>query len=146
VAHIDLQIKEARPGLHSVAPLTYSICWGYAATNVMLGMGLFFLYSTNVPIAVASLLSYQAWGIVFVTLGVLNAYGLIKNNWNLSRNMQMCGLGVKSVWAIALTIRCISAPQTIIITLIWLFFAYIQGATYVYFIPRKYRMGNDGNK
>jgi hypothetical protein len=97
-----------------------------------------------VPIAVANLLPYKIWGIIFVALGITNALGLVKNNWNLSRNMLICGLAVKSVWAIALIVRCIAIPQTIVITIVWLFFAYVQAVTYIYFIPSKYRMGNYG--
>lgn len=142
---IEAHIKAARPGLHSIAPLAYSICWGYAATNIILGLGMFFLYETRVSLAVASLLSYPAWGVIFVGLGLGKIYGLTQNNWSFTKHMLMGGLIVKSVWAIALIIRCITVPQTIIVTVLWLFFAYIQAATYVYFIPKKYSGRSDGN-
>lgn len=144
MARIEADIKAARPGLHSVAPLTYSVCWGYAITNMLLGVGMFFLYATTVDLAVASLLSYQAWGVIFFVMGLVKAHGLVQNNWVLIRKMLLAGLLVKSVWAIALIIRCFSPPQTIIITLVWLFFAYIQAVTYVYFIPKKYGGSRSG--
>lgn len=136
---IEQELKRARPRLHSVAPLTYSICWGYAVINILLGIGMYFLYETTVPLAVASILSYEVWGIIFAVLGLIGVHFLMTNSWKGIKRMQLAGLFVKAIWAIALLIRCISAPQTIVITLVWLFFAYIQFATYIYFIPKNMR-------
>jgi hypothetical protein len=133
---IGHQIKSVRPSLYAVAPLTYCICWGYAVANVLLGAGIFFLYETTVPLAVANIFSYQVWGIIFMSLGFSKAFGLLTNNWQLVKQLQFGGLMVKSIWAIALVIRCFSAPPTIVITVIWLFFAFIQAVTYIYFIPK----------
>lgn len=128
-------LKEARPPLSTVAPLTAAICWGYVVVNITLGLGMYFLYDTTVPLAVASIVSYQVWGILFGFLGVATMYFLISNNWKATRNAQLIGLLFKAVWAAALIIRCFEAPQTILITAVWVFFAYIQAATYIHFLP-----------
>lgn len=128
-------IKEARPKLSTIAPLTSAICWGYVFVNITLGLGMFFLYNTTVPLAVANIVSYQVWGILFGFLGLMTAYFLLTNNWKATRNAQLIGLMFKAVWAAALIIRCFSAPPTILITAVWVFFAYIQAVTYVHFLP-----------
>ncbi len=129
-------LKEARPKLSEIAPLTSAICWGYVAVNLILGLGMIFIYQgTIAPISIASILSYPMWGSLFVLAAVVGGYGLLTNNWKLTRHAQLYGLALKAVWAIALIIRCFEYPQTILITAVWIFFAYIQAATYVYFLP-----------
>jgi hypothetical protein len=137
MAVIDRKIQGLRPKLYKVAPLTHAICWGYAINNIMLGLGMFFLYETSIPLVVTNILSFQAWGTLFFIIGLVSVFGLIKNNWYIVRNIQLVGLSLKAIWAIALIIRCFSAPQTILITLVWFFFVYIQTMTYIYFIPVK---------
>lgn len=127
---------QARPRLSTVAPLTYAICWGFAVVNILLGLGMFFLYQTPIPLTVANILSYQQWGILFLGVGVLSIYTLLRNYWWATKNLMFAGLTLKAVWAVALIIRCIDAPPTILITAVWLFLAYVQAVTYIYFLPK----------
>jgi hypothetical protein len=129
------QLRKARPNLRSIAPLTNAVCWGYAVINTLLGLGMFFLYQTTVPLAVANIFSYQVWGMIFLLMGLSTAFGLLTNRHMLVKQTQLVGLIIKALWGIALILRCIVAPQTILITLVWVFFAYIQAATYIYFLP-----------
>lgn len=130
------KLRGARPNLNVVAPLTAYICWGYVMVNALLGIGMILLYKTTVaPIAVASILNYPEWGITFLLLAAVTAYGLIKNSWKLVRNAQLFGLFLKAIWSVALIIRCIAFPQTILVTSVWLFLAYVQIGVYVHFIP-----------
>lgn len=132
---IKKEIVHARPRLKEIAPLTNYISWGYAITNIALGIGMMTLYDTSIPIAVASILSYFWWGTIFMGLGVFKAYALLTNRWMAVKNAHLFGLVLKSVWAIALVIRCFEAPQTIIIAIVWFFFAYIQAGVFIYFLP-----------
>lgn len=97
---------------------------------------MYLLYRPTVPIAVANILSYQMWGIVFTGLGCVAVYALLRNEWKLSRKLLLIGLAAKAVWAIALIYRCFIEPQTIVITVVWLFFAYIQAVAYIFFTPK----------
>lgn len=136
--NIDVKIAQAKPSLYTLDPLRAAICWGYAVVNIAIGIGLYYLFSTSLPIAVANILPYRAWGVVFAFLGLATMYALITNNWNLTRRLQLGGLFIKSIWEIALILRFIDAPQTIIVALVWLFFAYIQAVLYIFFFPRAY--------
>lgn len=133
---IKQKLKSARPRLSKAAPLTYYICWGYAVTNIFLGTGMYFLYDPSAEIAVANILSYQMWGLLFTMLGLGTAFFLLTNNWKATRNSQLFGLALKCIWAIALLVRCFIEPGTLVITSIWLFFAYIQAVTCYFFIAK----------
>lgn len=133
-------ILKARPKLSQIAPLTYSICWGYAIMNLVLGAGMYVLYRPSIqgqaaPISIADILSYQIWGFLFFALGVVTVFTLITNHWKATRQFQLVGLLFKAVWAIALLIRCFQEPQTILITSVWLLIAYVQAMVYIYFLP-----------
>lgn len=129
-------LKNARPQLKQIAPLTYSICWGYVVVNILIGIGMFFFYATTIPLAVANILSYQVWGVLFLATGIVSGCALLKNEWRTTRSLLLAGLTLKAIWAIALIIRCLSSPQTILITVVWLFFAYVQAVTYIYFLSK----------
>lgn len=132
---IERKLHQARPGLRLYNPIVFWICWGYAVVNIILGLGMIFLYHTPIDLAIASLLSYPAWGGLFLLTAVVGAYSLITNNWNLCRKALILGIILKSIWGIALVVRCLEAPQTILITAVWFFFTYIQTLTYVFFYP-----------
>jgi hypothetical protein len=129
------KINRARPPLYTVAPLSFAILWGYAVINIAIGTFMIILYPSGDPIEIANVLPYLAWGIIFLLLGILTAYGLLRNLWDLTRNTQLAGVTVKTIWLIALVVATIHSPKTILITIIWLFFAYIQVVTYIYFVP-----------
>lgn len=133
---IKRKIRGARPRLRKVSPLTWAICWGFAGVNAILGLGMVFTYRGNTaPIAIASILSYPQWGVAFLAVAALMVYGLFTNNWDLERKSQLAGLTMKAIWLIALIVRCVQYPQTILITGVWLFLVYVQAAVYIYFLP-----------
>lgn len=133
----DKLLRSVRPKLKLVAPLTNAICWVYAIANILIGMGMYLFYETRIPLVVANIFTYQQWGILFGITGLLSLYALSKNEWHMTRKLLVIGLGLKAIWGIALVIRCISSPPTILITLVWLSFVCIQAATYIYFLPKQ---------
>lgn len=116
-----------------IPPLTASLCWGFAVVNIMLGIGIALLYETTVPLAIANVLTYQVWGLIFIALGVVGAFALYTGRVKLIKNIQLLSVLVKAIWLAALAIRCIFYPQTIIITLVWAFFVYVQIMVYIHF-------------
>lgn len=129
-------IKKARPKLSKIAPLSNAICWGYAVANLAIGIGLFFIYQgTTAPILVANIFTYPQWGIIFLSMSTLTVVALLQNNWEFTRFMQLIGLMIKGIWAIALVVMSFEFPQTILITIVWFFLLFIQAVTYIYFLP-----------
>lgn len=129
-------VKSVRPKLYTISPFTSLICWGFAIVNILMGLGMFFLYHTTIELSVANIFSYQIWGVLFFLGGVASGFSLVRNDWKTTRQLLMYGLALKSIWAIALLIRCVAAPQTILITVIWLWLVYVQAITYIYFLPK----------
>jgi uncharacterized membrane protein HdeD (DUF308 family) len=129
-------LRFVRPSLFRVAPLTYMVCLGYGVVNTLIGFGLFHFFSPEKPIAVANIFSYQLWGWIFFLVGVTSIVFLIINDWKATRGLLLLGLAIKAIWAVALILRTFIAPETVVITLVWLFFAYIQAVTYIFFIPK----------
>lgn len=132
---IQQKIALARPPLSKASPLTSSICWGYVVVNIILGIGMILFYSTPVPIAVVNILPYWAWGILFLSASVITGYGLIRNDWEITRGSQLYGLALKGTWSVALIARCFIDPRSILITAVWLFLTYVQAVVYIYFLP-----------
>lgn len=116
-----------------IAPLTLSLCWGFAVINILLGYVLATSFETNVPLAVANILTYQQWGVLFIALGVIGAFGLITHRPFLVKNTQLASVLVKAIWEAALVIRCFIVPQSLVITLIWGCLLYVQMMVYIHF-------------
>jgi hypothetical protein len=142
---IDHRISKARPRLILASPLTAFICWGYAGINLMLGTGIFFFYAPTGRLTVVDWVPVDVWGLIFFGMGLAGLYGLVRNSWDLIRRMQLMGLVVKAWWAIALVLRCIEDPRTVLITTVWLFFAYVQFGAYMFFLPNSLS-DHDGRK
>lgn len=103
--------------------------------NLLIGAAMFGIYEPTVPIAVANMFSYQVWGAIFFSAGLMGVYGLLRNRWEMVRQAQLFGLLIKAIWLIALLIRAVSSPQTILIALVWALFAGIQAGVFIYFTP-----------
>lgn len=137
-------IKEARPPLSVVAPLTNAICRGYVAVNIAIGLGMILLYAPTTDIVIVNnLFTFDFWGAVFIILGLTQWWGLHKNDWQFSKFSLLLGLAVKSCWFVALAVRVLENPSAIVITLVWLFFAYVQAMTYIHFLPIPKGQNND---
>lgn len=139
-------LKAARPRLSLIDPKTSAFCWGFAVANMLLGLGVFFIYNESVvPLAIAGLISYKWWGTLFFTVGALTAYFLVINDWQLIRRMQLVALTLKSIWATALLFTVFTEHRAIIITIIWLLLAYFQATVYIYFLPIPKKMKGSSN-
>lgn len=144
MTNINKKLKNARPRLFTIAPLTTSVCWGFSIVNIVIGLAMIIIYKgTIAPIPIADVLSYRLWGAVFLSMGLFGAISLIRNNWRITRWVQLLGILVKSIWLIALIVRCFYYPQTVLITAVWFFFAYIQAMVYIFFIPSHFRALDD---
>ena len=139
---IKQQIKELRPSLRSVAPLTWSIILGFGILNLVLGASLIY-YPLGQPVAIITPVTPLAfYGWLFIVLGVLMLYHLWRNNWKWLRRLLILGVLIKSIWLFALVLRLFDGGSAIILTL-WLFLTHVQAMTYIHFIPVKKGVGND---
>lgn len=116
-----------------IGPLTSSLCWGFAIVDMLLGIGFALLYHTTVPLAVANILTYRQWGIAFFVIGFVCVITLLRGASALVRCTQAASIVVYSIWLAALVIRSFVLPASVIITLVWAFFAYVQIMVFIHF-------------
>lgn len=132
-------LNEYTPRLRGLAPLTFWSTLVFASLNFLIGISLFFELDANRVSAslliVNDILSYQFWGVVFFALGVGKYYALYANKWNLTKKLMLGGVAVKAGWTIALVVRAMISPGTILVALLWLALAVIQVFIVIFFVP-----------
>lgn len=148
VKDIKKQLQKIRPKLRLVAPLTYSLCWGFALLNLVFGLAMILVQRGELrpPLDIVAVLSWTIWGMIFLSIGLVMMYALLRNNWGLIKNIQLLGLGVKTTWLIALIIRSFESPASILITAVWLFLTHTQAMTYIHFMPQMGLWGGNTKK
>lgn len=138
-SEVAKEIKDARPSLRIVSPLAYWIILIFGVFNILLGTTLYLALDqkrfTASLIIVNDVFTFQFWGLLFVTIGLLKLFSLYRNNWKLARNTLLMGISVKAAWAIVLTIRTFVSPGTLFLDFIWVALALIQITTYIFFMP-----------
>lgn len=129
---IERAIKDIRPSLKAVAPITYYCCWVFAVFNVAVSIPLFNVNETSFVIVGA--ISLQIWSTVFMVMGLTIAYSLMVNSWRLSRALMLIGVFVKSAWLMELIARTTSG-KSFILVVIWATLIGLQGVIFTYFTP-----------
>jgi hypothetical protein len=131
---VKQKLKELRPSLRKVAPLTWSVILGFGIMNIVLGVSLM-SYPLGTPIAIVTRFTPMAFfGAVFLILGTLMLFKLWQNDWRWLRGLLLAGLLIKTIWTFALLIRLFQGGNAIILCL-WLFITHVQASTYIHFIP-----------
>jgi len=132
-------LRIARPNLKTVSPLTYWVMLVMSMFNLLFGASLFIAFDTyrlSPPLLIVNdFFNFKFWGIVFMAIGIMKIYSLWKNDWDLSRHSLMVGVAVKAMWAVALVIRALTSPGTLLVALLWISLAAIQMGTYIWFMP-----------
>lgn len=136
---IEKQIQHARPKLRVVSPISHWIVMIMAFFNIILGISLWFLVDESRVSAslliVNDLFTFKFWGVVFILIGIVKLYALLTNNWNLARKSLFLGVSVKAAWMVALIIRILISPGTILVSLLWATIALLQIGGYIWFLP-----------
>lgn len=132
-------LAKARPRLRYVSPLSFWIVMIYASLNLLIGLDFFLEFDklrlVTSLLVVNSVTNYHFWAIVFTALGLAKFYSLFTNNWTLMKNLLLTGVAIKAMWAIALLVRVLIAPGTVLIALLWVALALVQIVTFIYFMP-----------
>lgn len=147
---LDKELQHARPRLRSVSPLSWWTVLIMALFNLVLGSSLFFGVDqgrfTASLLIVNEFLTYDFWGVVFFSLGLVKLYSLFTNNWKLARSSLFIGVSVKAAWMVALTIRTIVSPGTVFLNVLWITIALLQMGAYIWFLPPAEKVELPGKK
>lgn len=133
------ELKEARPGLRSVSPVSYWFILIMGIFNLILGAS-FILAIDGAKLdetlnVITAIVPIWAWAVLFSGLGFLKLYALAANNWTLARYSLLTGVMLKSGWAVALMIRTLEIPDNIFLSLTWVTISLVQMICYIHFLP-----------
>lgn len=131
---IDKKLKEILPSLRKIAPQTFWFSAGFGVFNVLIGLALI-LSIILLQLVVISVIPLKVWGVVFLIHGILMLYSLIINNWNLTKYLNIVGIGIKTAWWLELlSITIFGRPPFLL--LVWSLLLFLQFIVCVYFTPR----------
>lgn len=130
--NIDKRLREIRPSLRLVAPLTYYISWGFAVFNILAGLSLVNFPQTKFLIVGA--VDLRVWAALFIFLGTSFTYSLVMNDWRTVRILHLGGVVIKTAWLMELIARAV-VGRSFILVFIWLLLLYLQAVTFRYFTP-----------
>lgn len=133
------ELRDARPKLKAVSPLSYWIILVMGWFNIFLGSSFILAIDeakfTASLLIVNDLLTFKFWGAVFIVIGILKLLSLKTNNWAFARNTLFIGVSVKAAWMVALVIRTFISPGTVFVSLLWVTIALLQIGAYIWFMP-----------
>ena len=131
---IDKALRDIRPSLRIVAPMTYYIAWGFALFNVVVSAP---LYRINEDVfGILGAISLKVWAIIFMLNGLILAYTLLVNKWKSTRGLMLVGVCINSAWLMELIARTTNGKSFILVA-IWGLIVYLQAVTYLYFTPQE---------
>jgi hypothetical protein len=130
-------IRHARPSLRQAAPLTFWIAIGFAVLNIGIAIALFRQPDQGGLVIETGRFTTTFWGWIFLFMSSSIFTGLLTNRWNVTRWALSMGLVVKSFFAYALIELGFKNgfDAAFAVTILWLFLAWVQFWTVVYFIP-----------
>lgn len=132
------QLDKLHPRLRALAPMSFWVTSVYATLNMAIG-GTFLVAFHQVDrtdlIIVNTVTTFQFWGVVFVLLGLGKYWALYHNRWASTKRLMLAGVAVKTTWAIALFLRSLMIPGTMLVAALWVALAVIQIITVIYFVP-----------
>lgn len=137
----DRKLRNLRPPLRAIAPLTFWICVGFAWTNIAVWWLLSHVTQTAVknnpvPIVGETFFTFTHWGIWFLFLGLAMIVALAINSWRSVRNVLIAGLASKLIWAYALIYMILHGYPVWATLIMWAFLAWVQAWTIIYFAPK----------
>lgn len=132
-------IKQLRPSLRTVAPLTFWICVGYALVNLAIAAILFAIPNSSVKEAVIpivnEIMNFKAWAVLFALTSLAFAYGLLRNHWMLIKRTLTVALVLKLIWTYALVYLIATGREEYALAALWAFLSWVQAWTIVFFVP-----------
>jgi hypothetical protein len=131
---VKQKIKDLRPPLRVVAPMTFYITVGFGVLNLVLGLALINTPESGGLAIVGKYTPMWLYGVLFLVLGIFGLAVVYKNDWKWIRRTLIMGMLYKSIWFFALLASLFHGGSIAILGL-WLFLIHVQAITYIFFIP-----------
>lgn len=133
------EMKDIRPSLKSVAPLTAWNVRGFGILNTfLLGVGLYFLAPYIKSFHAVGTLPIRIWTFIFLIHGLFILGFLKTNNWRAIKTSLLIGCFIKIAWVLQFVSLSIQTPTPLILSLMGfgILLLYIQIGTYINFTPK----------
>lgn len=132
-------IKDIRPSLRIVAPLTFYIILGYSLFSLILGVSYNFVQERLPEMQIVGIFNIKQWSIIFAFYSIVTLILLALNDWNNLKKWLVVGILVKGFWLFQLISVAISHSSLMLMlsVFVWTMFLYLQILTYIYFTPKK---------
>lgn len=130
------QLRKVRPPLSIIAPLTHKIILGFVVFNLWLGWIIFSSSRLDLVI-ITGYFNQIFWAAIYWLIAFWLIFGLIDNDWAHIRWAMSAGVMIKTIWTYAIIyLGYQTSFNSIQGTLIlWLFAAWVQVVTVIYFTP-----------
>jgi len=125
-----LEHAETLQGIQDATAL-YWITWVFAIGNIALGYWIWILRDAHTLLTTKAHLTLRFWAVVFVVLGLVMAYSLVKRRQRMLRLSLISALFVKMTWLIALSVSVLNGANGSFTT-IWLMITLIQLVVFLY--------------
>lgn len=131
-------VKNGLPRLRLISPWAFWNTVVFGIFNIVIGISFVLEIDTDritAPLIIVNeVLTYPFWGMAFIALGVAQFLFLHENKWDYIRWSHRVGTAIKATWAIALIIRVLTQPGTVLLTSVWMALMLLQIVTFI-FIP-----------
>lgn len=132
-------IREIRPSLRIVAPMTYYTILSYSIATIILCVN-FQLIQQEVPeMRMIGIFDIRMWAIIFASYSVFMLMFLSLNEWKMIKKLLIIGILLKVFFLLQLLSVAITNSSAIVLSsmITWGFFAYMQFLNYKYFTPKR---------
>lgn len=131
-------LKQNRPALREVAPLTYATVIGFAIFNLTLALTYPEILGRAPQLQTVAFINIRVWVVVFGIYGFTLLVHLAMNNWKHVKNDLLIGAVIKTAWFTQLLSIAIQSNSRFVAfaTVIWGLLLYLKIFTYIFFTPR----------
>ena len=134
MSELDKKILQARPSLKKILPVVFWQTAVFSALNIALAAGIFLWKPTIFPLVAPNLFWLHIWAVLFATIGILLAHGLLAKHWEMLRAYMCVGLLYKLLWSVALFFR-IKDGGTFLVAVLFVGLALLQAVVIIFYLP-----------
>lgn len=128
-------VHNARPNLREIAPLTFMNIILFIWLNLFIAYSIYHGRPNPTLVLVSGIFNSYFWVVIFVSLSLGHAYGLLKNDWRWLRRFLAIGLFAKALITYSLLVlgHRTGYGNIIGVTALWVGITWVQFFTLKYF-------------
>lgn len=130
------KLRESRPRLSLIAPLTHKIVLGFVVFNLWIAYAIL----SEGPVSLVifqGIFNNMFWASTFIFMAIVLAFGLYKNAWGVIRFGMNVGVFIKALFTYSFIVLGIHTGFSGLlgVLVLWGFAVWVQIVTVIYFTP-----------